>query len=151
MKLSEMFPTNLLKSQDVTDAGGEMPLEIKNVEMREFDGDDGSKETKPVLFFTNGKQMVLNKTNGTTLAKMFGDDTDGWVHKEITLIVAEVPFGGKTVPAIRIHDADSREMQVQAFWKKARELGLTRQDGLDHLALYHQDFAKALAGLEAPK
>lgn len=147
MKLSEMFPSNLLKSQDVTDAGGEMELTIFTVEIKEFDGENG-KERKPIIVFAeDNKRMVCNKTNGNILAEMFGDNTDQWLNKKITLIVQEVDFAGKRTPAIRIKNLNSRDALVQSYWSKTRELGFTRQDGLDHLKEFGGDFAKALEAL----
>jgi len=148
MKLNEMFPSNLLKAQDVTDAGGEMPLTISKIEMKEFDGDNGSKERKPIIFFANEKQMVCNKTNGTTLGEMFGNETDDWLGKEITLIVQSVDFAGKSTPAIRIKNLNSKDILIQEYWKKARELGFTREEGLAHLKEFDGDFSKAVAALE---
>ena len=147
MKLNEMFPSNLLKAQDVTDAGGEMPLTIAKVEMKEFDGDNGTKERKPIIFFTNDKQMVCNKTNGTTLGQMLGNDTDDWLGKEITLIVQSVDFAGKSTPAIRIKNLNSKDVQVQEFWSKVRELNYTRDEGLATLKEHGGDFVKATAAL----
>jgi hypothetical protein len=151
MKLTEMFPSNLLKAADVSDAGGEMPLTITKIEMKEFDGDKG-KENKVVLFFGDNKQMVCNKTNGTTLAEMFGDDSDLWIGKTITLIVMNVDFSGKSTPAIRIKNLNSKDMLIQNYWTKAREIGFTREDGLAHLKQFNNDFAAALDALvnEAP-
>jgi hypothetical protein len=147
MKISELFPSNLLKAQDVTDAGGEMPLTIKEIKISEFDKDGGGKERKPIIYFTNEKQMVCNKTNGNTLAEMFGDETDGWLAKEIILIVQDVDFQGKSTPAIRIKNLNNKDMLIQEYWKKARELGFTREEGLKHLEEFGKDFNKALAGL----
>jgi hypothetical protein len=147
MKLTEMFPSNLLKAQDVTDAGGEMPLTIAKVEMKEFDGDNGTKERKPIIYFTNDKQMVCNKTNGKSLGQMLGDDTDNWLGKEIILIVQDVDFAGKSTPAIRIKNLNSKEAMIQEYWKKTRELGFTREEGLAHLKEFDNDFAKASAAL----
>ncbi len=147
MKLSEMFPSNLLKAQDVTDAGGEMDLKIFSVEMKEFDNDEGGKERKPVLVFANDKRMVLNKTNAGLIAQMFGDDTDKWINQTVVLIVQDVPFGNKTVPAIRVKNLNSKDAIIQAFWAKARELGFERQDGLDHLKSFNNDFKAALESL----
>lgn len=149
MKLSEMYPSSLLKAQDVIDAGGEMPLTIKEVKMAEFEGDDGGKETKPVIYFTNDKKMVCNKTNGRAIADFLGrDDSDDWAGKDIILITQEVPFGDKIVPAIRIKNLNSRDLLVQEYWRKVSEQGMTRQDGLDHLKEYGQDFKVALEKLQ---
>lgn len=149
MKLKDMYPSTLLKSEDVTDAGGEMPVTIKSIDMKTFEG-EGTKETKPIMVFTNDHQMVVNKTNANALAEMFGDDTEAWIGKEITLIVAQVDFQGKQVPAIRIKNMNSKEAAIQAYWAKTREMGFTRQDGLDHLKLFNGDFVAALKGLDAP-
>lgn len=147
MKLSEMFPSNFLKAADVTDAGGEMDMTIFTVEMKEFDTDEGGKEKKAVLIFTNDKRMVLNKTNAGLIAQMLGDDTDKWINQNITLIVQEVPFGNKTVPAIRVKNLNSKDAIIQAFWTKARELGYTREDGIKHLLKHENDFKAATAAL----
>ena len=147
MKLTEMFPSNLLKAQDVTDAGGEMVLVIKNVEMREFDTDDGGKERKPVVHFDGEKRMVLNKTNAGIIAALHGDDTDLWLNKEVTLIVQEVQFGNKMTPAIRVKNLNSKDLLIQEFWQKVREFNMTRDEGLAHLKEHNGDFSKATAAL----
>lgn len=147
MKLNEMFPSNLLKAQDVTDAGGEMPLTISKIDMKDFDGDNGAKERKPIIFFANDKQMVCNKTNGTTLGEMFGNETDDWIGKEITLIVQSVDFAGKSTPAIRIKNLNSKDVLIQEYWRKTREMGMTREEGLAHLKEFGGDFSHANAAL----
>lgn len=148
MKLSEMFPSNLLKSQDLLDAGGEMVLHISKVEMKTFDRDDGSKDTKPLIYFEEDKQMVCNKTNAGIIATMHGDDTDDWIGQEITLTVRDVEFQGKTVMGIRVKNLDSKDVLVQEFWKKARELGYDQPSGQVLLKDNNMDFKAALAALE---
>ena len=39
------------------------------------------------------KGLVLNKTNLNTIARLYGDDTDLWIGKPITLFATEVQFG----------------------------------------------------------
>lgn len=147
MKLTEMFPSNLLKAQDVTDAGGEMPLVIKSVEMREFDTDDGGKEKKPVVHFEGDKRMVLNKTNAGIIAGIHGDDTDLWNGKEVTLIVQEVQFGNKMTPAIRVKNINAKDLQIQEYWQKVKEFNMSREEGLAHLKEHGGDFVKATSAL----
>ena len=147
MKLNEMFPSNFLKAADVTEAGGEMVCKIATVEMREFDNDDGGKENKPILTFADEKRMVLNKTNANAIAELHGDDTDLWTDKELTLIVQEVTFGSKLVPAIRVKNLNSKEVLIQAYWTKTREMGMTRDEGLAHLKEFSSDFKAALYAL----
>lgn len=150
MKLSEMYPSNLLKAADVTEGGGEMQLKVVNIEMKEFDQDGGGKETKPILIFEGDKRMVLNKTNAHALADMHGDDTDLWIGKTITLIVQNVDFAGKSTPAIRIKNLNSKDMLITEYWTKVREIGMTREEGLAHLAQSNKDFATALNNLNSP-
>lgn len=148
MKLTEMFPSNLLKAQDVTDAGGEMELTIFDVEIKEFDGDGGAKESKPIVVFVeDNKRMVLNKTNANRLAEMFGNDTDGWLKKKVILHVEQTDFQGKTVPSVRVKVLSGKQALIDAYWTKTREMGLSNQDGRDHLAYFKGDFEAALAGL----
>ncbi len=46
--------------------------------------------------------MVCNKTNANTITKLYGDDTDAWIGKPITLCAREVEFQGEMVLAIRV-------------------------------------------------
>lgn len=147
MKLSELFPSNLLKAQDVLDAGGEMPLVIRNVEVKEFESDSG-KERKPIIYFEGEKQMVCNKTNGNIIAELYGDETDNWIGKSITLTVREVDFQGKSVPAIRVKNLNSKDVLIQEYWQKVKELNMTTEEGRGHLKEHGGDFLKATAALE---
>jgi len=46
----------------------------------------GRKNTKPVVHFVEDERgFVLNKGNGAILARAFGDDTDNWEGRTITL------------------------------------------------------------------
>jgi hypothetical protein len=147
MKLNEAFPSSFLKSADVTEVGGEMTLTIAKVEMKDFDNDSGGKDHKLIVCFTNEKQIVCNKTNGTTLGEMFGNETDDWIGKSITLIVQNVDFAGKSTPAIRIRNLNSKDALIQNFWAEARKMGFTREDGLAHLKQFNGDFKLALDAL----
>jgi hypothetical protein len=151
MRLSEMFPSNLLKSQDLLDAGGEITVTIEKVEMKTFDRDDGTKDTKPIVYFADNKQMVCNKTNAGIIATMHGDDTDEWIGKSITLTVKEVEFQGKTVFGIRVKNENSRDALIQEFWTKARELGYDQAGGQALLKAHDMDFKAALATLAEPQ
>jgi hypothetical protein len=63
-----------------------------------------------VLFFREEeKGLVLNKTNTTIIAKLYGDDTDDWVGKPVTLYATEVQFQGDMVDAIRVRNKPPRQ------------------------------------------
>ena len=60
-------------------------------------------EHKPVLYFQNHERgIVLNKTNSSIIADMYGEETDDWPGKRVVLYPARVEFQGKIVDAIRI-------------------------------------------------
>ena len=96
MRVSDAFPSEFLKAADLQ--GRNITLLISHVEMTEI-----GRDNRPVLFF-KGKEkgLVLNKTNATNIATVYGDDTDDWSGGEVTLYEAMVDYQGKTVPAIRV-------------------------------------------------
>lgn len=61
------------------------------------------KKRAPVLSFVGKKKkLVLNATNGATIAEMYGFDTRAWVGKKIVLYPTTTKFGKKVVPCIRV-------------------------------------------------
>lgn len=69
----------------------------------EIIGEQGRKNKLPVLFFVGKKKRLgLNKTNGKTIAAMYGTDTNGWAGKAITIYPTTTQFGGETKECIRI-------------------------------------------------
>lgn len=152
MNANDLFPpSEYLKSEDVEESGGEMQLTIKSVARKEYEEDDGTKTVKGVLSFQElEKKLTLNVTNANTLIAMFGKDNidKAWVGKTVILYVdPNVKYGTKIVKGLRIRLIDPKQDAVTAFWKKAREMGFTQQDGLDHLKQFNNDFVAALAGL----
>ena len=96
-----MFPTQYLASEEFT--GKDVPLTIKDVRVENLRMSDGGTEDKVILTFTKtDKKLVLNKTNATTIAKLYGGEARAWVGKTITLFPTECNAFGKTVDCIRI-------------------------------------------------
>jgi len=96
MKMSEEFPSKFLKAGDLQ--GREVRVTMQSVE-REKIGED----TKPVLYFKGkDKGVVLNKTNASTIADAYGDDTEDWFDQPLILFSVMVDFQGKVAPAIRV-------------------------------------------------
>jgi hypothetical protein len=63
------------------------------------------EERKPILYFKESKDargLVLCKTNGHSIAAMYGPNVDLWPEKRITLYPTQTNFGGKQVDCIRI-------------------------------------------------
>jgi len=154
MNASDLFPpSEYLKSEDVDEAGGEMSLTIASVSKKEYTDEEngGKKEVKGQLTFVEvEKKLTLNVTNTNTLVTMFGgNDIDKtWLGKNVILYVdPHVKYAGKEVKGIRIRLIDPKQDAVTEYWKKTREIGLTREEGLAHLKEFNQDFVAALAGL----
>lgn len=96
MKLSEAFPSNYLKSEDLQ--GHDVTVVISGATMEML-----GNERKLVLTFQGKKKsMICNKTNAGRIAYLYGDDTDDWTGKEIVLTSEFVEFQGKTVKGLRI-------------------------------------------------
>lgn len=100
MKLSDAFPSNFLKAEDLD--GKSVVVVISGVEFDTIGKD--SKEGKKLILSFRGKEkkMVVNKTNAKTIEKLYGDDTDGWIGKTIKLVTREVEFQGDVVWALRV-------------------------------------------------
>lgn len=64
-------------------------------------------KTRMLKFKEYEKALPLNKTNKAALVKLFGDDTDDWIDKEVKLIIvmANNPKGGEAA-SIRIKNKD---------------------------------------------
>ena len=111
MKISSAFPSNYLKAADLQDRN--VMVKMSHVTLEKI-GDD----EKPVLYFVGKeKGIVLNKTNASNIAVVYGDDTNDWREQEIVLFPAMVDFQGKSVEAIRVRapqPKDRKQTQRQA-------------------------------------
>jgi hypothetical protein len=99
MKISEVFPSKFLKSDDLPDDEDAL-VTIVDAQLEPVGPD---KEDKLCLRFREfEKALVCNKTNADVIGELYGDDTDEWLGKKIWLYVTEVSFQGKTTMAIRV-------------------------------------------------
>lgn len=102
MKMSEAFPSKYISAADV---GSEPTVQIRTVEMEQIG--QGSEPPKPVVYFERARKgMVLNKTNANAIAQLYGDETDNWRGKHITLFPVWTEFQGNQVRAVRIRPPD---------------------------------------------
>jgi hypothetical protein len=99
MNISEAYPSKYLKAFDLN--GRNITVTIKSAELEEIGFD---KERKIVLSFANtDKQLVCNKTNAGTIAKLLhSEETNDWAGQRITLCAREVEFQGTMVHALRV-------------------------------------------------
>jgi hypothetical protein len=85
--------------------GKDVTLTIDRVVGGEIVGPGGKKSKKPLCYFREGREkkpLGLNSTNCKAIAALYGNDTDGWVGKRITLFPTTTQMGGETVDCIRV-------------------------------------------------
>ena len=83
--------------------GREVTVQIERCIAGEIAGEKGRKSKKPILKFVGKeKKLAVNKTNGKTIASLYGTDTDNWAGQWITIYPTTTDFGGETVDCIRV-------------------------------------------------
>jgi hypothetical protein len=97
--------------------GETLELTIKDYEVRDLkDPSSGDTEEKIVLTFDEDPRgLVINKTRGASLAKLFGDEMDDWTGRTIALYVTETPLGpGLRIKAAKATKQGTRGRHAQA-------------------------------------
>ena len=98
MDIRKCFPSKWLECADLD--GQVHTLTIVRISIEEV---GKQKEQRPAVWFDGvSKGLVLNKTNGNTIAAIYGFETDGWIGKQIMIYPTETEFGGKMVSCIRV-------------------------------------------------
>jgi hypothetical protein len=94
--INEAFPSKYLKAADLQKR--QVAVVISHAQFEQIGSDN-----KLVLYF-QGKQkgVVMNKTNAGVIANAYGDETEDWAGKPVTLFEAMVEYQGKLAPAIRM-------------------------------------------------
>jgi len=105
MLVTEAFPSKYLKSADLQ--GRTIRAKISNV-LTETIGND----QKLILYFVGKeKGMVCNRTNGMTLAEVWGPETDNWAGADIEIFSMKVPFQGKLTDSLRVRPLAAAPMK----------------------------------------
>ena len=101
MHYLKMFDSEWLRAHHLD--GQEHKVTIKAVVTGELQNGQGGKVKKPVLHMEGRKlPLALNKTNGKTIARLFGPDTDAWIGKEITIYPTVTQMAGEEVECVRV-------------------------------------------------
>lgn len=115
--VNDLFPSNYLKAAEL---GKARPIvTIERWELAKL-GDPKHPDVKPVIYF-QGKEkgLVLNRTNAQIIESFLGSDVDGWIGKDLRLYVAQVPFQGKLVDAVRVEEPPLRAKPVRPEPRRA--------------------------------
>ena len=115
ISVRKLFDSRFLKSDDIGDT--DMALTINRVELEDIGHGDNRDEKAVVYFDEIEKVLVLNKTNATTISRLYGDDTAEWRGKRIVLYATEVSYQGTQMMGIRVRmrppGQDSGRSQVE--------------------------------------
>ena len=97
MNINKAYPGDYLNASHIGDARPDVVIE--NCAIEKFDNGD----QKPVLRF-QGKErgLVLNKTNANIISAKYGEETDLWSGKPLTLYATKVQFKDKLVDGVRV-------------------------------------------------
>ena len=97
-------------------------VEIERVEQGKLKGKDGAEDRKPVIYFRGkSKPLALNRTNGATIAGMYGKETKAWVGKRVELYPTTTQAFGATHDCIRIRPKPPSGAAPTAAYDEATE------------------------------
>jgi hypothetical protein len=103
MNLQEMFPSNYLTKDDLPTS---RVLVMTKVTKESVWRKNGRQMAVVLHFDGNVKPMVLNKTNATMIARIYGNDTVQWTNKRIEVFYdPNVTLGRERVGGIRVRAA----------------------------------------------
>lgn len=94
------------KGQPGPDGKPQITYQIESVSGGTLEGMAGGQKKvskKPMVKLVGEtKKLALNKTNGKTVAQLYGKETNAWKGCLITLYSTTTSFGGETVACIRV-------------------------------------------------
>lgn len=122
--------------------GREVTVTISSVVAGVVEGENNRKDPVPIMTFVEAKKpMVCNKTNGKTIAKLYGNKVSGWIGKQITLYPTTAKLKGETVECIRVRPvtATKKDRPAPTEWSPSTSPSLSddaaaEQDRRDALA-----------------
>lgn len=127
MKISQLFPSKYVKAADLN--GKTVTLTIAKLVVEELgpSGHPGAeKERKPVLYFQKAtKGLVLNRTNAMTIVGLYGDESDDWGGKRISIYPTRIRAFGAMQDTIRVREeipAQPRPMAQAVQVEEAAEI-----------------------------
>jgi len=102
MKISEMLASNWLRKEDLSDPVGGEVFTIRKL-TEELVGQDQQSKWAVHWKERDVAPLLLNKTNLRILAAMLGDDTDGWLGKEVEVYHdPSISYAGQLVGGLRV-------------------------------------------------
>lgn len=100
MDYRKMFHSQWFTASELD--GGEETLTITKVTREMVKSETGEEERPTVHFAESDKPLVLNKTNARKIAGRFGNETDEWIDKQVTLRESVTTYRGEEVLCVRV-------------------------------------------------
>lgn len=122
---------------------GDRTLTIRDIgEQEMYDQETGGKKVEPVIWFEEEQlPMVLNVTNGDTIAKVLGTGQwQNWIGQRIIVGTEKVRAFGKVTMAIRVKD----EIPAPAETYVCERCGQVIKEGRRLVEQTRADFGQAL-------
>ena len=106
MDYRRMYSSKTLHDFDLMDEAGkghDRTLVIEKCAQGELTSEGNKKDKLPLITFKGEPKLFgVNKTNGKTIAAMYGRDVRNWAGKSITIYPTTTKFGPNTVGCIRV-------------------------------------------------
>lgn len=100
MHFKLLYPSQYLAACDLT--GKDVKVTIESIKVEDIHTEKGAEKKVIIRFSGKQKMMILNKTNAKTIAKRYGNDTDDWIGKVVTLYPTTCQAFGDTHECLRI-------------------------------------------------
>ncbi len=120
---AQAFPSKYFTAADIVSTGPK--LVVVDRIGPEMVGTEEKQEKYVAYFQGEEKGLVLNATKWSVMESLYGEESDGWIGKEIVMFPDKTRFGGKIVDCIslrarRYPQADNG--RKQAVQKRGYEL-----------------------------
>jgi hypothetical protein len=139
MLISAVFPSKYLTAADLN--GKPYTLTIRTVTLEEMVTHENKKVQKPVCWFVGAqKGFVMNVTNAHIIVALYGDSTEAWEGKRITIYPTKVRAFGEMQDCIRVREeipatprpvARAAQVETQSDLDDDEDVADYNDDGLD--------------------
>jgi len=102
MKISNAFPSKYLKASDLKKPDGTPTAPTVNIGQVKMETFQSGEQGCVMYFQGKEKGLSLNKTKSTVISSAYGDETDLWVGKPVTLSVGTTLFQGRQFDIINV-------------------------------------------------
>lgn len=142
--------------------GREPTFMIRGVDTINLEQEDGQTKPKAIVFFDDAKGdgyagcdrgWVLCKTSAMCIAAMFGNETDAWIGKRVTLYATDVQVGKEKKPGIRVKGSPDIKAPITTSVKlpKKKAFSVTLTPTVKRTATQQQTDDEARAAVQRAK